>query len=373
MRKLIIGAFAFFFVQPVLSQSSEESTTYSSEGQNFKVEVLVQQESIIWGFDFLPDGRIVFTEKSGALKIFDPGARTISTVKGVPRVNDSGQGGLLDVRVHPEKKNLIYFTYSDPIEGGATTSLGSAQLTDSGLKNFRKLFQAKPANKNTQHFGSRIEFDNFGKVYLSIGDRGKRDQAQQLTSHMGSIVRLNEDGTIPKDNPFVGKKDALPEIWSYGHRNPQGLVFDSSAKNLWSAEMGPRGGDELNLIQKGANYGWPKATFGREYYGPKIGKKTISGMADPVAHWVPSISPSGIAIYLGSRFPKWKGNFFLANLSGRHLRRLVLQDKKVVKQEAILQDKNWRFRHVRAHDGYLYFSTDNGKLARLVPSQKKPK
>ncbi len=204
---------------------------------------------------------------------------------------------------------------------------------------------------------------------MTVGDRNKRHQAQDLGFHMGKVIRLNIDGTIPDDNPFVNKPGAKPEIWSFGHRNPQGLVRDMRNNDIWLVEMGPRGGDELNLIQRGKNYGWPVVTYGREYFGPKIGEGVSKpGMEQPVEYWVPSISPSGAQFYWADAFPKWKMNLFMGTLSGTHLRRLVIQDRRVVHQEALLGDLGLRFRNVRTGpQGYLYFSTDDGKLARLVP------
>lgn len=368
MRKMIITTVSSLFLSITTVAQSAQVATYTSEGQAFSVQVLTDQEAVIWGFDFLKDGRILFTEKSGAMKVLDPKTKVVVTLQGVPRVDDDGQGGLLDVRVHPTDSDRIFFAYSEPVGGNkATTSLATAILKGSSLTEFRRLFQAFEANKNTQHFGSRIEFGEGDTLFMSVGDRGKRKQSQSLSHHMGSILRLKEDGSVPSDNPFVDKKNAKPEIWSYGHRNPQGLVRHPETGDLWSSEMGPRGGDELNLIKRGANYGWPEVTYGREYYGPKIGKPAKAGMVQPIAHWVPSISPSAMTFYTGKRFPKWQSNAMLANLSGQHLRRLVIENGKVVKQEALLEDLGWRFRNVRPHDGYLYISTDDGKLARLVP------
>lgn len=333
----------------------------------FQYEILLRQGDVIWGFDFLPDSRIIFTERGGKLKIFDPNTRKVRVIKGVPKVWARGQGGLLDVRYH-DGSGKIFFTFSDPANGGATTSLASAELDGDRLVHLKKIFAAKAANRNTIHFGSRIEFDKSGHVFVTIGDRNERHRAQDLSSHHGKIVRLNLDGSVPKDNPFVNRKDALPEIWSLGHRSPQGLAIRPETGDLWMAEMGPLGGDEVNLIRPGKNYGWPLATYGREYSGEKIGSPTHPGTEQPVVYWVPSISPSGMAFYSGKAFPDWTGNIFLANLSGQHLRRLVLQGDQVVSQEVLLKDRNTRFRNVRTGpEGFLYLSTDGGQLARLVP------
>lgn len=348
-------------------------SAHESEGQPFSIEIVTQQQDAIWGFDFLPDGRIAFTERDGQLRILDPKTKAVQTVQGTPAVARDGQGGLLDVRVHPafDKNGWVYLTYSERADDKMTTALGRGRLEGAELKDFRKLFDAWEPNGNNIHFGSRIEFDGAGRLFISVGDRNERHKAQDLHYHNGKILRLNEDGSIPADNPFASNPDARPEIWSYGHRNPQGLVKHPFTGELWESEFGPRGGDEINLIRPGANYGWPVITYGREYWGPKIGEGTEKpGMEQPVAYYVPSISPSGIAFYFGDAFPKWKGNLFVATLSGQHLRRLVIgSGGQVVKQEELLNDFGANIRNVRAGpEGFLYFSTDDGKIARLVPN-----
>ncbi len=357
----LISALTVFFTQPALA--------LESEGQPFTFEVLTEQKDVIWGFDFLPDGRVIFTERKGAIKILDPKTKAVTVVSGAPAVWANGQGGLLDIRVHPKDPNRIYLSFSQPVgKKNATTALAVGTLSGLNLKEVKVLLSGKEPSDEDIHFGSRIEFDGKGHLFATMGERNARPNAQSLSFHTGKIVRLNEDGSVPKDNPFVGKKDALPEIWSLGHRSNQGLAMNFATGDLWEAEMGPRGGDELNLIKPGANYGWAVVTYGREYWGPKIGEGTSKkGMEDPIAYWVPSISPSAIAFYTGDKFPKWKGNLFVATLSGQHLRRLVLENQKVVKQEELLKDKDLRFRNVRTGpDGNLYVSTDDGKIARLV-------
>lgn len=335
----------------------------------FSLEKLLQQDDVIWGFDFLADGRIIFSERKGALKVFDLKNKSVSQIKGVPKVWSEGQGGLLDIRVHA-KSQKVFMTYSEPVGDGATTALARATLSGNELKDFKKIFSAHESNNNEIHFGSRIEFDDKGHVFITVGDRNERSHVQDLAYHTGKIIRLNEDGSVPKDNPFVNTNNAKPEIWSLGHRSPQGLVRDPVTGDLWEAEMGPRGGDEINLIKAGANYGWPVITYGTEYSGLPIGPNSKVGMEQPIAYWVPSISPSGMTIYNGNAFPEWKGNIFLGNLSGQHLRRLTLKDKKVVEQEELLKDESFRIRNVRpGPDGYLYLSTDSGIIARLIPKK----
>lgn len=345
--------------------------TVAPAAVKFNLEKLTQQNDVLWGFDFLKDGRIIFSERQGRIKVLDLKSKSVSEIKGSPTVWNKGQGGLLDLRVHP-KTQKIYMTYSEPIGEGATTALAVADLDGSEIKNFKKIFSAHESNTNTIHFGSRIEFDNKGHIFVSVGDRNERPHVQDLSFHTGKIMRLNEDGTTPKDNPFVKSKNVKPEIWSYGHRNPQGLVRDEKTGDLWEAEMGPKGGDELNLVTAGANYGWPVITYGREYSGGRIGDTAKEGMEQPVAYWVPSISPSAITIYYGDTFKEWKGNIFVGNLSGQHLRRLVVKDKKIVEQEELLKDENYRIRNVRpGPDGGLYLSTDEGIIARLTPVDSK--
>ena len=336
----------------------------------FEVEVLATRPGVVWGFDFLPDGRILLTERAGRLILLDPKTGAAAPVSGVPEVYARGQGGLLDIRLHPKfaKNRWVYLTWAMPVQGGATTALGRGRLEGAALKDFRVLFTAKDPADSDIHFGSRLEFLD-GRLFMTVGERNRRHQAQDLGRHMGKVLRLTEDGAPAPNNPFAGKDGALPEIWSLGHRNPQGLAARPKSLQLWSAEFGPRGGDELNLIKPGANYGWPVITYGREYWGPKIGEGSAKeGLEQPVAKWVPSISPSALAFYDGKAFPAWRGSAFLACLSGSRLQRLTLEGDSVVAQESLLAGRGWRFRAVRGGpDGFLYFSTDEGLLARLVP------
>lgn len=339
---------------------------FKSEGLSLTVETLTKQDDVIWGFDFIDENKIIFTQRSGQLKILNLIDKKIETIDGVPKVWVRDQGGLLDVRMHPKLKQKIFITYSEPVETEKSTSaFATADLDGNVLKNFRKLFSAGSPNSEVVHFGSRIEFDNKDHVYITVGDRNDRPKVQDKTTYLGKIMRFNLDGTTPDDNPFA--KDGQKEIWTLGHRSPQGLTWRPDKKQLWEAEMGPQGGDEVNLILKGENYGWPVVTYGREYSGPKIGEGGEKpGIKSPIAYWVPSISPSGISFYTGDKIPKWKGNLFVGTLSGSHLRRLVLKGNKVVKQEELLKELNLRFRNVRSGpDGWLYFSTDEGHIMRI--------
>lgn len=332
-----------------------------------RVEVLLRRADVIWGFDFLPDGRIVFTERKGRLAVYDPKSGAASGIPGAPAVWARGQGGLLDVRVHPgfAKNGLIYLAYSHPVGEGGATALGRGRLAGGKLEGFERLFVTDAGGANGQHFGARIAFVG-PHLYLSVGERGHRELAQDPRRHNGKILRLTHDGKPDG----AGIPGALPEIWSLGHRNPQGLAVRPGTEQLWSDEMGPRGGDELNRIERGANYGWPLVTYGREYYGPRIGTTAKDGMVQPLAHWVPSISPSAMAFYDGAAFPRWRGSVFLACLSGEQLRRVALDGDAPGEQEVLLEDRGWRFRNVRqGPDGLLYFSTDDGRLGRIAPAR----
>lgn len=314
--------------------------------QGYKHEVIHQQKSqdVIWGFDFLPDGKVIFTERAGKIFVLNPKLNNATEVTGAPKVHAVGQGGMLDIRVHP-KNGYIYLTYSEPKgKGLSATALARFKLNDHKITDFQKLFEAN-ANGNDYHFGSRIEFQD-NKVFITSGERGDREAVQRMDNYFGKVIRMNEDGSDK-------------EIWSLGHRSPQGLALRPGTDELWEAEMGPQGGDEINIIKKGANYGWAVVTYGEEYGGGKIGSgKEKPGMEKPFIYWVPSISPSALTF--------WKGDAWLATLSGEHLRRLILKDNKVLKQEKYLDKLGWRFRNVRpGPDGKLWFSTDEGRIGVL--------
>jgi glucose/arabinose dehydrogenase len=366
MKKLKL--FIFCSLLSSFSLAAAETKSFKSQHHDFKFEILTQQSDVIWGFDFLSPNEIIFTERSGKIKILDLTTKKISEVSGGPNVFAKGQGGLLDIRVQDPKKKVIYLSYSEAVNDLSTTSLACAELVGTELKNLKRIFTAKPATDSKIHYGSRIEFDNTGLLYLSVGERNERKQVQNLGSHLGKIMRLKLDGTAAVGNPYEKDNKSLPEVWSYGHRNPQGLTLDPSGKNLWVAEMGPRGGDEVNLVEPGKNYGWPDVTYGREYYGLKIGPPTKEGITNPTVYWVPSISPSGINFYTGAKFSKWTGDLFAATLSGQHLRRLKIKGNTVIEQEELLVSEKLRFRHVRSGpDNFLYVSTDEGHIARLSP------
>ncbi|MCC7459828.1 MAG: PQQ-dependent sugar dehydrogenase [Proteobacteria bacterium] len=325
-----------------------------------EAKLLYQGSDVIWGFDFLEKDKIILAEKKGTIKILHINNGGIINVGNVPQVYVHGQGGLMDIAIHPEfkKNNLIYFSYAVQVDKFGETRISRAKLIDNKLENIETLFTTNSKSTREQHFGSRIVFDQKGHIFFSVGDRGDRNNAQKLDIAAGKIFRITEDGKIPEDNPFVKEKNAIGAIWAYGNRNPQGLFYDVTTNTLWEQEHGPRGGDEINIIQKGENYGWPVITFGREYYGPKIGTTHKDGMQQPVYQFTPSIAPSGLTMY--------KGNLYSGALVLTHLNRLILDGQKIIREERLLEKMNERFRDVGVGpDNLLYTSTDSGKIFQL--------
>jgi glucose/arabinose dehydrogenase len=327
-----------------------------------------------WGLAFLPDGRILITERPGRLRIFANGRLERTPLGGLPRVYARNQGGLLDVCLHPRfaQNRMLYLSYSAEAAGGAATTVARAELGDSGLRGATTIFEALPRTSGGLHFGSRIAFDRAGLMYVTAGERYQMRRAQDLGDLGGKVVRLRDDGSVPPDNPFVGRPGARPEIFTWGHRNPQGLAVHPDTGRVWLAEHGPRGGDELNLLKPGANYGWPLATHGIDYSGAVISpNKSLPGMEDPVRVWVPSISPSGLCFYAGDRFPGWKGSAFTGALSNYALFRIELDGERYRSEERLLEGRLPYIRDVRqGPDGFLYLVThsDDGGLFRLEPA-----
>lgn len=346
----------FFAVLILAAVTQAQTKSYLIEGDKFTLEQIAQGEDVIWGLDFLAADsadEIIFTERTGALRLYNQKTKTLKSIAGAPVSVVKGQGGLLDVMVHHKTGN-IYLTFSQKVADGATTALYRGKLSKSKarLEDGHVIFSANAAADTAIHFGSRVVADKDNHLFMSVGERNERDKAQDQKLHHGKIMRLTLDGK--------------GEIWTSGHRNPQGLAFDASGK-LYNAEMGPRGGDEVNVITQGKNYGWPIITYGKEYWGPSIGQKEKPGLEQPLLKWVPSISPSGLTFYTGTRFKKFKDNLFLATLSGEHVHRVVFdKDMKVVKEEELFADLKERFRQVKeGPDGALYFSTDSGKIYKL--------
>lgn len=329
-----------------------------------------------WGMAFLPDGRLLVTEKPGRLRVVGADGKVGPPLAGVPAVDAAGQGGLLDVALDPEfaANRLVYLSYAEPRDGGNGTAVARGRLTESGLADVRVIFRQQPTVRSGHHFGSRLVFARDGRLFVTLGERNsERARAQTLDSHIGKVVRIERDGKVPADNPFVGQAGALPEIWSYGHRNVQGAALHPVTGELWSNEHGPRGGDELNRTLAGRNYGWPKVTYGVEYSGAKIGDSpTAPGIEPPVHYWVPSIATSGLLFYTGDRFPRWKGNAFVGGLKSEQLSRLELDGNEVVHEEVLLRGVvGDRVRDVeQGPDGLIYLLTDeaDGRLLRIEPA-----
>ncbi len=328
-----------------------------------------------WSFAFLPNGQILVTERRGALRILDIDGELLDTpVFGLPEIRAKGQGGLLDVVLHPDfaVNRWVYLSYSEPGPKGVATAVGRGRFEEGYLKNFEVLFRLSPKTAKAHHFGSRLVFDDKGYLFITLGDRGDKNRAQDLADHAGSVIRLHDDGQIPADNPFVDTEGAMSEIYSYGHRNIQGAALNPYTGELWTHEHGPQGGDEINLPKAGVNHGWPVITYGVNYgSGTSIGEGVHKmGMAQPLYYWVPSIAPSGMAFYDGDKFPNWKGNVFVGSLKFRLLVRLEIKDGSVVHEERMLKNELGRIRDVRqGPDGYLYLLTDarNGMLVKLYP------
>jgi glucose/arabinose dehydrogenase len=353
---------------------AQRSPTPRSNNTVVRAETVVRGLEHPWGIAFLPDGRMLVTERPGRARMVQRDGRLSAPLAGVPTVYASGQGGLLDVALDPKfaENRTIYLSYAEPGDGGtAGTAVARARLGDAGLEDVRVIYRQEPKVRGGNHFGSRIVFRNDGTMFVTQGERfSYRNQAQDLDSGLGKVVRINTDGTIPRDNPFVGRGGARPEIWSYGHRNQQAAALNPETGQLWTVEHGAAGGDELNHPEAGKNYGWPVITYGVDYSGRKIGEGAAKeGMEQPVYYWDPVIAPSGMAFYTGDRYPGWKGSVFIGSLAGT-LVRLVLRNGAVALEERYLGDLGERIRDVQqGPDGLLYIITDNqdGRVLRVLP------
>ena len=344
----------------------------------FDVVVVARGLEFPWSVEPLADGNLLVTEKPGRLRIVSAAGEIGQPISGLPEVAARGQGGLLDVALSPsfDTDRTIYWSFSEPRDEGNATSVARGVLSAdrSSLSDVRVIFRSLPSFDGGQHFGSRLAFAPDGKLFITLGersDRSMRPQAQQMDSHLGKIIRINPDGSVPEDNPFVGQEGARPEIWSLGHRNVQAAAIDADGR-LWEVEHGTRGGDELNLVEKGKNYGWPITAYGIEYSGQPIPDATTTrdGTEQPVYYWDPVIAPSGAQFYSGDAFPEWKGNLFVGGMKDKRLVRLVIENERVVGEEHLLTDRDQRVRDVRqGPDGALYMVTDqeNGELWKLVP------
>ncbi len=356
-----------------------QSTGHESEKYNYNAVPVVSGLEHMWGMVFLPNGDMLVTERPGRLRIVREGILLDASIAGVPEVHARGQGGLLDVILHPqfESNRFVYLSYSKPIGGNSTTAVARGRFENHELLDVEDIFVADSRGRG--HFGSRLAFDNDGFLFITVGDRQaspsgdlEAHAAQDLSNHHGTINRVHDDGSIPEDNPFVDVPDAEPSIWSYGHRNPQGLINHPVTGKIWSVEHGPKGGDELNLIVKGANYGWPVIGYGVNYGGSGIHDSTRrEGMRQPLHFWVPSISPAGLLVYSGDKFPDWNGNMFVGGLSGQQIARLTTDGQKVIGEETLYSGFG-RIRDIhQGPDGYIYLgrdtTADNPSIIRLEP------
>lgn len=344
----------------------------TTEKTTFQIDTLYSELENPWGITWLPDGRMLVNERKGEILVFQGDTYTGEKLSGFPMTYVRGQSGLLDIQLHPkyEENGWIYVTYAKPGENGGSTTLIRFKLDGNQITNLEELYQTQPITNSGVHFGSRIVFDSEGYIYFSTGDRGRKENSQDLSNDMGKIHRLHDDGRIPADNPFVNQTGANPSIWSYGHRNVQGMVYDKENKRIYSTEHGPRGGDELNLVEKGRNYGWPVITYGIDYSGEIISDLTHKeGMEQPVHYWTPSIATCGLMLYTGDKFPAWKGNIFAGALALTHVARVELTNSRYTHEEKLLE----RFGRVRqvaqSPDGHIYVLTEGpGQLLKLVPA-----
>jgi aldose sugar dehydrogenase len=342
-----------------------------SEKISFTIDTLAQGLENPWGMAFLPDGRILIAERPGRLRMYAQNELREQPVPGIPEIWANGQGGFMDIVLHPnyDENGWIYLAYAEPRGPGGNTSIARGRMRGNTFTDVEVIFRGEPATGAGHHFGSRIVFDDDGYLFTTIGDRGVMQNAQMLENHNGKVMRIYDDGRVPDDNPFTDVEGAMPEIWSYGHRNIQGMGLHPETRQLWTHEHGPRGGDEINLVSKGLNYGWPEVTHGINYDGTVITQDTTrAGMEDPVLHWTPSIAPCGLAFVDSERFPEWQNNMLVGALAGQHIHRVVIENDEVTGTEYLLQDFA-RFRDVRVGpDGYIYALTEApGLFIRLVP------
>lgn len=379
MRLVLVLSLALLGAVPAVAAEN-----FDTEKGRIAVDTIADGLPHPWAIDFLPDGRMIVTERGGRMRIVTQAGGIGEAIQGVPEVDVGGQGGLLDVAVHPNftENRLIYWSFSEAGQGGNSTAVARGRLSEDAttLNEVRVIFSQKPKLRSNMHFGSRLVFDGNGHLFVTLGERSAakfRVQAQQLDSHLGKVVRLMEDGTVPGDNPFVNKPDALPEIWSYGHRNPQAAAINPATGELWEIEHGPRGGDEINIPQAGKNYGWPVISYGVNYDGTPVGsgKSEMPGMEQPIYQWTPVIAPSGMAFYTGALFPQWKNDLFVGGLRAGALVRLELDGNRVTHEERLLRELGLRIRDVvQSPDGNLYVITDedDGMILKLSPAKPGP-
>ena len=374
MKATIGYSLLILLITCVFSCSQRESFPLESDGNSLELEVVSDSISVPFGMAFLPDGKLLVTDRSKGTMILvdvDNGERT--TIEGLPPVLVSADGGMLDIIVHPDfdRNHIIFYSYSTIREDSTSTmAVDRATLERNRIISRERIFSAMPYYKEPNHFGCRLLLKD-GYLFITMGERYfLRDSAQTLSNHLGKIMRVFEDGSIPPDNPYVNTNGALPEIWSYGHRNPQGLAINPVTGELWEHEHGPKGGDEINIIRPALNFGWPVICHGIDYDGKPIGEGLTEkeGMEQPLYYYVPSIAPSDMEFYTADVIPQWKGNLFIGAMALKHLNRLVIRDDTVIKEDRLLTDKNWRVRCVKqGPDGFLYIGIDNGRILRIKP------
>lgn len=345
---------------------------YVTEVMNIRPDTIITGLNVPWGIAFLPDGDMLVTEREGKLLRYRDGKK-MAEIKGLPEIHAAGQGGLMDIELHPDYNinHWIYFAFTSPSKNpdyGWGTAIMRARIKDDKLIDKELLFKAIPDSKTNHHFGCKITFDGNGHVFFGVGERGRSENAQDIANDCGKIHRINDDGSIPADNPFYNTAGASKSIWSYGHRNPQGLVFSPFTGELWESEHAPKGGDELNLIEPGKNYGWPEISFGINYDGTILTPDTArAGMEQPKTYWIPSIAPCGMCFVTGDNYPAWKGNILIGSLRFRNLERVVLDGQRVVHKETLLYDIGRMRNVVMGPDGYIYVGVENpGMIIRLV-------
>jgi glucose/arabinose dehydrogenase len=373
----MLGRASLVAATALLVAASAAAQVVKTEEESFRIVTVTERLEHPWGLAFLPDGRMLVTERAGRLRIVGrDGKPAAQPVAGLPKIEEYGQGGLLDVALHPRfaDNGLVYLSFADRGGGGYGTAVLRGRLAGDKIENVEIIYRQMPKSRGGRHFGSRLVFDHAGFLYITQGDRGEQDRAQQLDDLAGKVVRLHDDGRVPKDNPFVARAGARPEIFTLGNRNVQGAALHPATGELWAHEHGPQGGDEVNVLRAGVNYGWPVITYGANYgTGTKIGEGTSKpGLAQPLHYWVPSIAPSGMAFYTGDRFPRWKGDLFVGALRDQLLVRLRLDGEKVTKEERILQGAVGRIRDVRqGPEGFLYLLVDSSSAAivRLEPAR----
>jgi glucose/arabinose dehydrogenase len=373
MRR-VFGGVAFSLLALSLASTGFAQSPTGQPSAQYTVSTVAEGLDHPWSLAFLPDGSMLVTERAGRLRVIRNGQLVPEAIAGVPEVLVGGQGGLFDVVLHPQfaTNKVLFLAYAKGESGANATHVARAYYDGSGLTEVKDIFVSTPLKETMNHYGGRMAFLPDGTLIVALGDGfNHREEAQNLNSHLGKIVRINEDGSVPQDNPFVGRSEARPEIWSYGHRNVQGLVYDTLDNRLYEHEHGPRGGDELNLVERGKNYGWPVITYGIDYSGAIISPfKEREGMEQPLLYWDPSIAPSGLAIYRGLKFPAWSGDLFVGALAHMKVVRVNMEGGKVAGQEDLFGELGKRIRDVReGPDGFLYLTTDEegGSVLRVEP------